>query len=270
MNDLQLSHNTAKTYGRSAAPMLEELEARGVKTVTTQELARLRGLDAGSSAFRSLIRRLTDNNWLVATSLRGVYEFVPLRAGRYSAGDPLAQLRSLAQRPNAPRFQIALGTAAFLRGYADTPAQHEYLLFDKGATFKPGLRRSFKVIRTDNARLFGAHDLNGVPVSTASRLFIDAALYWRHAGDLRLRNHWLAAAGSDADPELVSQWARTLGPSTVARVGYLAERFNASQIAERFASGVVRNTRVVFGDRSQATYDARWHTYDAVGIASKE
>lgn len=270
MTGQNMSQTRQKTYGRSAAPLVEALEERGATVVSAQELAAIRGVKVGSPVLNGLIRRLTASGWLAPLARRGMYQFVSVRLGQHASNDELLELEALAQAPNAPRFQIALGTAAFLRGYADTAPRVDHLLFDKHAGVRPPrLTQRFQVIRTDPARLFGAEPLSSdkrVPVSTASRLFIDVALYWRHAGDLRLRDHWLLGAARDVDAELTTRWARQLGPSAVARVGYLAERFGAHEVAALLAASVKRNTLAAFGPPRKGRYNARWHVYDSLGI----
>jgi predicted transcriptional regulator of viral defense system len=199
-----------------------------------------------------------------------MYEFVPTRVGAYPSGDELRDLEAIARAPKAPAFQVALGSAAFLRGYADTSPSTTYVLFDKNAGVRPPrLMQRFRVIRTDPGRIFGAEPIgegSHVPVSTASRLYIDAALFWQHAGDLRVRDHWLAAAAPDVDPVLTSEWARRLGRNTVVRVGFLAERFGAAPLASVLLPHVKGSVLVTFGPKGKATWDSRWHVYDALGI----
>jgi len=260
-----------KTFGRSAAPVIEELEARGATVVTADEIAAIKRVPADSPVLRALIKRLKANGWLVPMAARSTYEFVPLRVGASASGDELRELEALAREPNAPPFQLALRSAAFMRGYAETAPAVTYMLMSKRASRRPpGLQRRFRVIRTDPSRLFGAKPLNAksrVPVSTPARLFIDVALYWQEAGDLRARDHWLAAAARDANVKDAAAWARQLGPSVVSRVGFLADRFGAPELAKRLAPHVARRAVASFGPRGQGTYDARWHVYDAMGIA---
>lgn len=262
-----------KTFGRSAAPVIEELEVRGSAVVTTAELAALRRVPVRSRTLRSLITRLIANGWLVPLARQGAYEFVPLRVGTAPSGDELRELEALAQGPKAPAFQLALGSAAFLRGYAERAPSASYVLLSKRATRRPpGLWKRFRVIRTDPSRIFGGVPLRAnsrVPVSTPARLFIDVGLYWREAGDLRARDHWLAAAAFDANVRDAVTWARALGPSVVSRVGFLAERFGALKIAELLAPQVERRAVASFGPRDKGTYDVRWHIYDAIGIGQR-
>lgn len=259
-----------KTFGRSAAPVIEELEARGATVVSAEELARIKGVPADSPIVHGLVRRLKANGWLVPLARKGMYEFVPLRAGAFASGDELRELEALARGPNAPAFQLALGSAAFLRGYAETAPSVSYVLVSKRAGRRPpGLRERFRVIRTDPERLFGAEPLDAnshVPVATASRLFIDAALFWEHAGDLRTRDHWLAAAARDVDAKRAASWAQQLGPAVISRVGFLAERFGARALAKLLAPHVARRARASFGGRGLGAYDERWHVYDPLGI----
>lgn len=259
-----------KTFGRSAAPVIEELEARGTTVVSAEELAEIKGVPADSPILHGLVRRLTANGWLVPLARKGMYEFVPVRVGFNPSGDELRELEALARGPKAPPFQLALGSAAFLRGYAETAPRLSYVLVSKHAGIRPpGLRERFRVIRTGPDRLFGAEPLRAesrVPVATAPRLFIDAALFWEHAGDLRSRDHWLAAAAADVDAKRAAAWARQLGPGAVSRVGFLAERFGARKLAKLLVPHVARRARASFGPRGQGAYDERWHVYDAIGV----
>ncbi len=259
-----------KTYGRSAAPVIEELEVRGATVVSADDLAAIKGVPADSALLRALIKRLKASGWLVPMAGRNMYEFVPLRVGPYPSNDELRELEALARGPRAPRFQLALGSAAFLRGYAETAPDLSYLVFDKRASsLPPRLRERFRIIRTEPTRLFGAEPLNAesrVPVATASRLFIDVGLFWQHAGDLRSHDHWLAAAARDADAKTTAQWATRLGPSVVCRVGYLADRFGARELATLLTPRVARRALASFGPRGQGAYDGRWHVYDPIGI----
>lgn len=259
-----------KTYGPSAAPIIEELERRGATVVSAAELAQIKGFPVSSSALRALIKRLKASGWLVPMAERSMYEFVPLRVGPYPSADELRELEALARVPTAPPFQVALGSAAFLRGYAPTAPSASYLLLSKRASTRPPrLTQRFRVIRTDPDRLFGAKPINvnsRVPVATASRLFIDAALFWQHAGDLRTHDHWLAAAAADVDAKTAARWAVKLGPSVVSRVGYLAERFGARALAGALAPHIARRAAASFGRRGQGTYNERWHVYDPLGI----
>jgi len=259
-----------KTYGPAAAPIIEELESRRATLVSTDELAAIKGVPPTSVALHSLIQRLIRNGWLIPLARQGMYEFVPVRAGAYGSGDELRELEALARAPNAPPFQVVLASAAFLRGYAPMAPSTGYVLISKEAGVRPRrLQERFRVIRTDPARIFGGEPIasgSRVPVSTASRLFIDAALFWRHAGDLRVRDHWLAAAAHDVDAALTARWARKLGRTSVVRVGFLAERFGPTQLATLLLAHVERAALVSFGPQGKGTWDPRWHVYDSLGI----
>lgn len=264
-----MSH-TQKTYGPAAAPIIEDLESRKATLVSTNEMAAIKGVPAASVALHSLIQRLIKSGWLIPLARQGWYEFVPVRAGAYGSGDELRELEALAQAPKAPPFQVALGSAAFLRGYAPTAPSIGYVLVSKEAGVRPrGLQERFRVIRTNPARIFGGEPIaegSRVPVSTASRLYIDAALFWQHAGDLRVRDHWLSAAAHDVDAARTARWARKLGRTTVVRVGFLAERFGPTELATLLLARVERSALVSFGPQGKGAWDPRWHVYDSIGI----
>lgn len=68
------------------------------------------------------------------------------------------------------------------------------------------------------------------------------------------------------DAKRAASWAKQLGPSVVSRVGFLAERFLARELAKLLAPRVARRARASFGPRGQGAYDERWHVYDSIGI----
>jgi hypothetical protein len=52
----------------------------------------------------------------------------------------------------------------------------------------------------------------------------------------------------------------------ISRVGFLAERFGARDLANLLAPSVERRAVASFGLRGQGAYDAKWHVYDPIGI----
>jgi hypothetical protein len=126
------------------------------------------------------------------------------------------------------------------------------------------------VVRTTPKRLFGAPELDGVLVSDATRLLVDAALWPETAGDLRDADHWLARALRDAEPGSAGDAAELVGTAAAARMAYLADRFGASEIAASVRQRMGgRRARTSIGLASETLHgrDPRLGVDDRVGVA---
>lgn len=251
----------------SIARLVAFLEQTGRDVISRAEIAEFMGTPTPKALDRT-IAALIRNRWLSRLPIRGTYEFQPARHGPYASGDPWLELRVLLRTQRDLKLQIGLASAAFLRGYAEREPRRPIVLVDKELTTPPGLRSGFQVIRTKSSRLFGIQAHDGLPVSSASRLVIECALYWRHAGDLRSRGHWLARAVRDIDVEWLRSHSLGIGPTTFARVAYLLERYGARDAIPYFGKSA-RTTVGYFGDRTTAArFSARWRLYDSIGIAT--
>lgn len=254
----------------SIAPVVAYLEQNEKTLVTSRELAELVGLKRSQPRLTELLRALRAAGWLRPLPIRGVYEFLPARTGPYASGDPWLELRSLLLTERNLHLQIALSSAAFLRGYASRAPRRPILLVDKTQSIRPRLREGFKIIRTKPERIFGAETLDGLPVSNATRLLIECVMYWRHAGDLRDRNHWLSLAIKDINVQQARVWAKEIGPGIIAKVAYLLERFGAAELASLFGKSP-RGKLFIFGDRHRpGSFSSRWRLYDTIGVATAE
>lgn len=251
----------------ATARLVAFLEQTNQRVISRAEIADLMGHPTAKSLDRG-IAGLVRNRWLSRLPIRGTYEFQPARHGPYASGDPWLEVRLLLRTRLDLKLQVALGSAAFLRGYAEREPRRPIVLVDKTRTTPPGLSPDFAVIRTKSDRLFGSESHDGLPVSTASRLVIECAVYWRHAGDLRNRHHWLARAVQDVDIEWLRSHSLDVGPTTFSRVAYLLERFGARDAVPYFGKSA-RTTVGYFGERTtRARFSARWRLYDSIGIAT--
>jgi predicted transcriptional regulator of viral defense system len=261
------TQSNARTISPSIASIVAYLEQQEKTLTSAKEIGQFLGLQPGDEHLNDVLRRLHDRGWLVRLPIRGAYEFLPARSGTSPSGDPWIELRLLLATETNLTTQVALSSAAFLRGYAERKPRKHILLMDKEQSLRPRLRDIFRVVRTKSDRLFGAEEFQGLPVSTASRLVLECVLYWRIAGDLRSSDHWIRQCLKDASPETVRRWTHKMGGSVPRRVGYLAERFGAFEIAsvlEPKGTG----TTAFFGPKYETgRFNAKWRIYDTIGVA---
>ncbi len=242
----------------------------GREIVTVADVAQVLGAPVASPQTKRAVRALTAHGWIRPLATRGCYEFLAARGGPYGSGDPLVEARAVAMRRPRLSFQVVGDGAAFLRGYADRAPTTYRVAIDKTTSPSKALERVYDVVRTTPGRLFGAPDLDGVPVSDATRLLVDAALWPEAAGDLRDADHWLSRALRDADPKRAADAVELIGTAAAARMAYLADRFGASttsaSVRERIGR---RRARTSIGPTTEElrARDSRLGVDDHVGVA---
>ena len=182
MSQSQQSSAGSRTLPPSLASIVADLEMRQARLVTTEELAHLIGSEPKGWRVGDAVADLVARGWLRPLPLRGSYEFLPAAGGPWESGDPWMELRAaLVKNPNLAA-QVALGSAAFLRGYADRHPSTDIIIVNINSSVLPGLHRTYRSIRTQPTRLFGATPIDGLPVATPTRLVLEAATWWRDAG----------------------------------------------------------------------------------------
>ena len=255
---------------QSIAGLVAEWEMFGLRIVTVADVAQILGVAASSRQVERAVRNLVSHRWIRPLTARGSYEFLAASGGPYGSGDPLVEARAVSLRRPGLLLQVVGDGAAFLRGYADRAPATYGIAVDKAATRSRALERAYVVIRTTHKRLFGAPELDGVPVSDATRLLVDLALWLEAAGDLRDADHWLARALRDADPRSAADAVDLIGTAAAARMAYLADRFGASDIAASVRDRMGgRRARTSIGPASEKLHgrDARLGVDDRVGVA---
>lgn len=249
-----------------------ELELRGAVLVSDDDIAQFAGIAPHTSAAYDLVHRLVASRWLRPLPVRGRYEFLPGRAGPFSREDPLDPLRAIiAERDVAT--QVVLAGAAFLRGFSDRPPVAWDVLLPRGYWVSTSLRERYRFHWVAPGRIFGAGDVDGVPVSTSERLLLDVALWPTEVGAaLKLRDHWLAAALADVAADVVvAMLVRLASPAVTARAGYLAASFGRSDLADAIAT--LGRSRIAVPllpgvEGTTTTRDARFNVIDPVGASS--
>ena len=251
------------------AQVVAELETSQRRTVTTNEVAAIIGAAPASQRVRDVVALLRTHGWLRALPLRGAYEFEPAVGGPFPSGDPWLELVVALERNPQARAHVGIGSAAFVRRLADRRPLPDTVIWLADQPAPPGLRAVYRLVRCTPDRFFGTSLIGHVPVATVERIALEVALWWKYAGDLRNKDHWLSTVLRQADPRLVAAGARQLGPTVTSRLGYLAQVFDASAIAAALAPLPCAGPAWL-GPRTSPvkSYESAWGIYDTIGVAA--
>jgi predicted transcriptional regulator of viral defense system len=263
------SQSEERTIAKATAAVVANLEVFRRRTVTSEEIAQIIGAPLGSDRHEWAVRSLVAHGWLAPLPMRGTYEFLPAQSGPDRAGDPLTEAAAALKRFPGLRLQLVLGGAAFLGGFNERTPVRYTLIVPRQAPIQRGLARAYDLIRAAPSRFFGATPRDSVPVSGASRLLFDAALWPGRAGDLRDPGHWLRAALAKADISEILAFAQGLDSDRVtARAGYFAEAFGRPDIAATLAD-LHPKAAVRLGDPAEPLHarDTRFGMRDHLGVA---
>ncbi len=257
----------ARTLSRSAAAVVAELEMRNARHVTRAEIATILGVPPTAKRLDNTVADLLSRGWLRPLNVRGAYEFLPASGGPWESGDPWIEFRAAVATSPLLAPQVALGSAAFLRGLADRHPARDIIAVSATPSLPPGLRKTYQVIRATPSRLFGATPLDQLPVATPARLVLETAMWWHHAGDVWSPDHWIRSALQNADIEELREGAKRLGGAVTARAGHFARCLEVPG-AERALADLPRPQPVFLGPRppslSGVPYDSVWGVYDTL------
>jgi predicted transcriptional regulator of viral defense system len=270
-DDIEQNLHRSLPYG--LRNVVGELELRGAKVVTAEQVAVFAGVAPGSPATYDIIRRLVAARWLRRLPVKGRYEFLPGAAGPFSREDALDPLRALFAGWEAPG-QVVLSGAAFLRGFSDRAPDRFDVAVPRTRSIWWSHRTLYRFHSVVPERVFGAEPVDGVPVSMRERLLVDVALWPDTVGvALRDRDHWLGRALAQAIPSSVVEMLHRLdSPTASARAGYLAEAFGRADLADSVAE--LGRSRVsvpllpATAPTSSARRDRRFNVVDPVGAAT--
>lgn len=214
-----------------------------------KEVASALEVAADSVRVENAVRTLVELGWLRPLPARGTYEFMPARGGPYPGGDPLVEARAvLSKRPDF-RLAVVGSGAAFLRGYSERAPDRYAVAIDFRQGGSVALATAYTVVKTNADRVADIPKVRGVPVSDATHLLADAALWPATSGDLRNADHWLRRALDDVEPTLAAVEARRMGTAAAARMSYLATTFGAPVVGAAIAATLRRPARTSIGPR---------------------
>ena len=123
----------ARSIPKGMAGILERLELNRPELVAIRDLEEACSEEAITTSVRVVASRLRDHGWLLPTSQRGVWEFVPAEAaGAYSTHDPLMSLKAFSLANPDIEYAASSQTAAWALGLADrAPARLDVVFSER-------------------------------------------------------------------------------------------------------------------------------------------
>lgn len=245
----------------SLAPVIAHLELEQARTVTVQEIARIAAEHGIGTPGKLVAHRLAQRGWLLPTAVRGTWEFAPAeRAGPFSDSDPFRPLRATLESKDDLGAALALGSALWLRNFAErAPDQHEVAV-PPGTDVPAALRRSYRIVRHEPRLPPGKID--GVPVHRPATILVHLA---NRPADVR---SWVSVLGLlkdliEACPyEELARELEDRPHTTMVRFAYLTSGLRP-ELARRLK--IERAGTAWFGPRGKLRrHDARWNVADTV------
>lgn len=263
-----LGQDPSRTISQALAPIVQQLELRGARVVTLDDIKELRPRSPDSSVRRAILE-LVRRGWLRPLHLRGAYEFIPgAAAGRYPSGDPWIELRAALRLQPQLKVQVGFSSAAWLRGYMSRAPRRHIVVVARYPKAPPALEKTYTLIRTSAPRVFGAELIEDIPVASRERIFVDHV--WRpDVPDLAASLEWLSRLIADVDESrLVMQLRQLDSRSAWARAGYLAELTGQNHVAEVIEAEAPSLTGPYYLGPSgwRGTFLNRWSLYDNLGL----
>lgn len=247
---------------KTMAPILERLELEQPLLLSSVELTQMleeEGISTPASVFAA---RLRERGWLLATSQRGVWEFVPAAvAGSYSSMDPLIQLKALLAVHENFETSLTFTAAAWAMGLADrapvqvdiaVPKQPVKLSLPEGLmahTFIPKLETI---------------ECKGVPCLAPESVFVHMATRPSGVSSWQSASEWLPDLAHELDESCLLDELAERNSSIKARAGYLLQGMRPDLSAAIMDLGAPKS-KVRFGARNKSLRnDERWLIADTL------
>lgn len=257
---------TTRTIPPGLAPVLEALELEQPRVVTTAQLAGWARQSGVRWPTDVVVRRLRERGWLLDLATKGVWEFAPAaRAGAYSSGDPLIELRAtLARDPSAP-YSVAAESAAYALGLSSRYPERDVIGAPREVRLPQALE-GLRIVRWKPALPAVVRD--SLPIwSVATLLAFMAARPagyrdWPNAGE------WIPQAASGVSVSDLALELAGRARSAWARTAYLLDRGGAAPTARELLSRAPRGTGPYYLGRRSAggLYDSAYDVVDSTGM----
>ena len=246
---------------KSIAPLVEALELEAASVVTTSHLHELAEAAGLRTPTYVAIQRLASQGWLIATDVRGVWEFAPgAHAGPYGSGDALITMRAqLAVMPELD-IRVALESALWLHGLADRPPDRHCVTVPAGSTPPAAIRRNYNVVRFD--AVLPAASVDRLPVCVPPTVLVHVADHPTAVRNWRTMLDALADLVDATDPSELDAELEGRSNATRQRLGYLIDPIDPD-----LASTIeVADTGTAwFGPRREVRRrSAKWNVVDTV------
>ena len=239
--------------------ILESLELERPEFVTTSDMERLLSDTDISIPARVVASRLRERGWLLETSQRGVWEFVPAEvAGAFSTSDPLMALKAFMLANPLVECALTFQSAAWALGFANRVPRHIEVAFAE----QPKVKVPEDIALSTYRPALSTKQVKGVPTLPPEAIIIhmvqrpSAVRSWHSATE------WLSDVAYEliVDDLLFELEGRT--PSVWARTGYLLQGMRPD-VAEAIESIYSPKTKARFGSVGKALRnDEHWKVSD--------
>ena len=253
--------NMTRTLPGWLAPVVEQLELDQPSTVTVDELRAMLDSFRISVPAKVVAQRLRERGWLLATGVRGVYEFAPAaHAGPVGRGDPFGLVHAVLASQSDSSIVVALGSAAWAHGLADRTPETLEVAFASSERASVAIRRAARPVTFD-ARL-DPEVRKGVPVQTLATMLVHMAAKPRDVRAWGSASEWLGDVAVEAGDERIMLELEGRPESVWRRLGYLIQGVHPT-LAEQLRGK--SSSKVWFGPRGPLRqHDEAWGIADTV------
>ena len=237
----------ARTLSPTLAVVVEELELDQPTVVTAELLRAIAQRHQLGTEPKVIAARLRRAGWLLPTGRRGVWEFAPgAHAGPIGHGDPTLPLRAALAAEPGLAAALALGTAAWARGYADRVPSTLDVAVPVGTRVRAALARAMAVSTFTTS--VGYTTVKGVPCHRPESVLVHLASSPTAPRSWASALEWLPDLAAEMTTEVFAAELSDRPRSVSVRAGYLLSglRPDLATPLKDLAGEVVR-----FGSRTE-------------------
>ena len=251
----------ARTIPKSMAGILEDLELMRELYVNVSRIRELAQKYNIKTAPYIIASRLKEEGWLLPTSQRGVWEFVPASsAGVFSQNDPLGPVKAYRSANPDTECYLCLQSAAWALGLADRLPEHSQLAF-------PHIPRrgiSEDIVTYVYQPSIGPVTAKGIPCLAPESIIVHIAARPAVIGAWESVLEWLPDVVYESKIDVLLEELRDRNDSVKKRTGYLLQGMYPSA-SEEIRKLITTDSKIRFGPRSGALRnDEKWNVSDTV------
>jgi len=257
-----LEYVMTRSISPKMARVLERLELDRPTLITTEYLANILADEKIGTGVRVVAARLREQGWLLATSQRGVWEFVPAEmAGPYSRNDPAMPLQAFLIQYPASGCALTFQAGAWALGLADrVPLTLEIAVPDSKTTQKLPDSLMPSVFEPVLPTVL----INEIPVLAAESILINMAAKPSDLRSWASATEWLPELASALLWENLNKELTSRTAATKARTGYLLQSLRPD-LAEIIYATFPPQTKTWFGPRGKLRrHNNRWLVADTL------
>lgn len=250
-----------RTISKSLAGILESLELKNKELITLKDLESLALNNHVLTAPSLIASRLKQSGWLLPTSQRGVWEFVPAsRAGVYSNNDPLREIKAFRLVNPDTNCYLCLQTAAWALGLSDRiPALKELAFSTLPKTHIP---KGILTYRYEP--VLDPVEARGTLALAPASIFVHIASRPEHIRSWESVIEWLPDIVYEMDVDSLITEIKDRTSSVKQRAGFLLQGMYP-EAAEVIYSAWKPTSKIRFGPRtSSIRNDEKWMISDTI------